>query len=57
MESIHEGIRKFSCDTCGAKFAKSDHVKRHKETVHEGKKPHMCSVCGKGFTRKDKLNR
>jgi uncharacterized C2H2 Zn-finger protein len=45
-----------ACDQCGARFRRSNHLRRHKETYHEENKID-CEHCDKTFKRRDQLKR
>ena len=32
---VHEGLKKYKCESCSKTFGQPQHLKRHKETVHE----------------------
>ncbi|KAL3480491.1 fungal-specific transcription factor domain-containing protein [Aspergillus californicus] len=45
-----------TCDECGARFKKSQHLMRHTRR-HLQDRPHECPFCAKKFPRKDTLKR
>lgn len=47
--------RPYSCDTCGQRFNRQEHVKRHMVSVHSSEKAFACTTCGKRFARRDNL--
>lgn len=51
IESIHEGIKRFSCNQCGTHFVFEAYLKQHIQVVHEGYQPPAatCPDCGKKF--------
>ncbi|KAE8325362.1 fungal-specific transcription factor domain-containing protein [Aspergillus sergii] len=46
----------FTCDQCGARFRKLQHLMRHARR-HLQDRPHKCPFCSKSFQRKDSLKR
>ena len=51
IELIHEGRKKFTCETCDASFGRKESLNRHITLVHEGKKPFACITCNANFCR------
>ena len=64
VQSIHEGLKKYSCDICSEKFKQLIAMQRHKKRYHDIEierktyKPRMdleprldCPTCGKEFKR------
>ncbi|XP_014231900.1 zinc finger and SCAN domain-containing protein 12-like [Trichogramma pretiosum] len=51
---IDQVSRSISCDTCGLKFTKQSHLKRHNDTKHRGIR-HACNECGNSFTQRPHL--
>ena len=49
VESVHEGIRPFKCESCDAKFSYERDKKNHISSVHKGEKPFNCGFCDKNF--------
>ncbi|OAL45381.1 hypothetical protein IQ07DRAFT_224640 [Pyrenochaeta sp. DS3sAY3a] len=45
-----------ACKTCGLRFLRSDHLRRHQQT-HTNDRPHRCRFCSWRFLRRDVLNR
>ncbi|KAL9096278.1 MAG: hypothetical protein Q9163_006444 [Psora crenata] len=54
--SIKDGVRTFSCNTCGKGFARRSDLARH-ERIHSGDRPHVCPEpgCGKPFIQRSAL--
>jgi len=44
--------KKFPCEICGRKFARSSHKRRHMR-IHSGEKPYSCHICKRPFARSD----
>ncbi len=53
---IHEGVRRFTCETCGKSFRRRDKLKFH-EAIHTGERKHSCRYpkCKKSFITRTKL--
>jgi uncharacterized Zn-finger protein len=51
IESVHEGIKRYSCDLCTTSFVYEAYLKQHIQVVHEGYRPPAatCPDCGKQF--------
>jgi len=51
IESIHEGIKRYSCNQCSTSFVFEAYLKQHIQVVHEGYQPPAatCPDCGKKF--------
>ena len=47
-----EAEKKFPCDICGRRFARSSHMRRH-QRIHSGEKPYSCHICKRPFARSD----
>ncbi|XP_065886565.1 early growth response protein 1-like isoform X2 [Dysidea avara] len=47
-----EAEKKFPCDICGRRFARSSHMRRH-QRIHSGEKPYNCHICKRPFARYD----
>ncbi|XP_063240735.1 gastrula zinc finger protein xLCGF3.1-like isoform X21 [Bacillus rossius redtenbacheri] len=52
--NTHTAHKRFSCQTCSAKFSKSSHLKQHSLT-HTGEKPFSCTVCSAKFSQASHL--
>ncbi|XP_050316000.1 zinc finger protein 91-like isoform X2 [Anthonomus grandis grandis] len=46
--NIHEGIKEFSCDLCGERFARTDYLYRHKK-YHDLYMQNVCDICKTSF--------
>lgn len=44
IETFHEGIRKFKCESCGKAFATNSERNGHVTSVHEKLKNQVCSI-------------
>ncbi|KAJ1922000.1 hypothetical protein H4219_000347 [Mycoemilia scoparia] len=47
-------LKPFSCDECGKRFGRLEHVRRHK-LVHTKERPFTCTICHKTFARSDNM--
>ncbi|KAF2280852.1 uncharacterized protein EI97DRAFT_10111 [Westerdykella ornata] len=45
----------YSCNVCGVRFRRQEHLKRHIRSVHTKDRPFQCKDCGKLFSRSDNL--
>ena len=50
VQSLHSGVKEFTCDKCEISFATRDALRRHKR-IHEDK-TFECHKCHKKFDRK-----
>ncbi|KAJ1677465.1 hypothetical protein EV182_006111, partial [Spiromyces aspiralis] len=50
----NQELKPFSCDVCGHRFGRLEHVRRH-QLVHTKERPYSCSVCDKRFARSDNM--
>lgn len=50
--SVHDGMKKFECKICKAKFSQKGHLNVHITSIHEHKKPVMCTICSAKFAYK-----
>ena len=55
VETVHDGIRKFKCDSCEKQFTKSSDLNAHVVTVHQKKEDFKCTKCSKTYGVKSKL--
>ena len=53
--ALHQGIKEYSCDSCGKLLSTAKSLKVHKKTVHLGEKNYKCDICGKLFSRRKGL--
>ena len=53
IQSRHTFVRPYACKICSKRFARPDHLTRHKNEVH--KKSFTCDICTKRFGRLDRL--
>ena len=51
VQSLHSGVKEFTCDKCEKSFATRDILRRHKR-IHEQKRTYECHKCHKKFDRK-----
>ncbi|KAM3165258.1 Transcription factor IIIA [Lachancea thermotolerans] len=56
QETVHQGLKPFTCTECGRQFTRKTHLERHMFT-HTAEKPFHCSHCGKGVTTRQQLRR
>ncbi len=54
LDSVHRSVRRFSCTTCGAKFASRDAYTKHL-SVHDSERRLACEQCGKRFKQRNVL--
>ncbi|XP_039436314.1 zinc finger protein 836 isoform X1 [Culex pipiens pallens] len=54
-QDMHQGIKRYSCESCGMKFAQKGGLKRHEENIHQNIKSFVCNVCGHAFNEKHQL--
>jgi hypothetical protein len=45
ITSVHEGMKPFECNVCGAIFVINANLKVHNASVHGEKKPFQCTIC------------
>ncbi len=59
MESVHEKLDKYRCNSCPKSFTLPYSLKRHVAAVHAGgdTKQYRCDVCSKTFSLRDALKR
>ncbi len=59
MESVHEKLDKYRCNSCPKSFTLPYSLKRHVAAVHAGgvTKQYRCDVCSKTFNLRDALKR
>uniref|UniRef100_A0AAQ5ZA99 C2H2-type domain-containing protein n=1 Tax=Amphiprion ocellaris TaxID=80972 RepID=A0AAQ5ZA99_AMPOC len=51
---LHKGDKRHSCEICGKRFCRSNHLIVHMRT-HTGEKPYSCKTCGKSFSQRGSL--
>ena len=54
---IHQKIRPFACEQCGASFIRRDHMAQHTRIAHTGERPYQCAYCPKNFSRRDLMRK
>ncbi|KAK7497747.1 hypothetical protein BaRGS_00010881 [Batillaria attramentaria] len=47
-KNVHQNVRPYLCQQCGATFPHESSLKIHLET-HSEERPYVCEECGKGF--------
>eukprot|EP00170_Pyropia_yezoensis_P003061 contig_12873_g3068 len=47
--------RPFTCNKCGKKLRKKEHLKRHVQLIHERRRPYGCAICVVAFGTKQNL--
>ena len=55
--TVHEGIRRNLCSTCGKSFHKKSYLAQHIASIHEGTAKYPCEQCGKVFKAKEAVRR
>ena len=53
IQNRHTFVRPYACKICSKRFARPDHLTRHKNEVH--KKSFKCDICTKRFGHLDRL--
>lgn len=56
MHVFFTGERPYICDQCGASFAYSSILAKHKKSVHQKIRSFACQICDKRFIVKSKLS-
>ena len=54
ITSVHEGIKPFKCNSCGASFARKSQLKNHIVSIQK-KTPFKCNTCDSSFASKGSL--
>ena len=54
MTTVHEGVKPFKCDICGATFTRISKI--HKAAIHEEMKPFKRKIYTASFTNSRYLN-
>lgn len=52
--TVHNRLKQFECDQCGAKFGLKADLGRHKHRIHESRS-FTCESCGKSFAEESQL--
>ncbi|XP_013927561.1 PREDICTED: zinc finger protein 653-like [Thamnophis sirtalis] len=50
-----QGVREFTCETCGKSFKRKNHLEVHRRT-HTGETPLQCEICGYQCRQRSSLN-
>lgn len=54
---LHQGIRRFACDSCDKKFTMKIDLERHKQSIHSNDRPFACGACSARFKDKRVMKR
>ncbi|CAB0038290.1 unnamed protein product, partial [Trichogramma brassicae] len=56
-ESVHEGLKEYSCENFTETYENISSSSRHQETAHESKKDFLCDDCGQIFEDQSNLTK